>query len=281
MRARKLMAMMTVIITLACGTAACGDDDDTSAAPHTSEDAGSDAGADTGTGCTEPDPTGCTDDDQCPGDQFCARGEDVCQPSSCICSEEGVWFCSEDCGGGECRDPEARCEEPNPAGCQDHEACASNELCVPDEAQCTPTECVCTEEGEWFCNRDCSGKVCKPADEACQGPNPEGCTQNSDCGAADLRCDIDDEVCIPTGCSCQGGEWVCDEECGGGVCERVLNGISCDLFENPQGCTPGSCSAGKECVIDPEVCISSYCVCTELGEWACVDDCAGGECRDI
>ncbi|HMR04144.1 MAG TPA: hypothetical protein PKA88_00135 [Polyangiaceae bacterium] len=53
---------------------------------------------------------------------------------------------------------------------------------------------------------------------ACTSPNPVGCVQ-SGC-AAGLICDTTVKVCVPSNCGCDEstGNWLCTDDCGGGVC---------------------------------------------------------------
>lgn len=56
------------------------------------------------TGCAGPNPAGCMGT-ACPIGQVCTQTSGLCVPSSCACdSQSGMWFCTDDCGGGICVD---------------------------------------------------------------------------------------------------------------------------------------------------------------------------------
>ena len=57
-------------------------------------------------GCPGPNPVGCLSPDAapCPEGQYCSTGPDTCASGACDCDEgTGMWLCTPDCGGGECR----------------------------------------------------------------------------------------------------------------------------------------------------------------------------------
>ena len=54
----------------------------------------------------------------------------------------------------------------------------------------------------------------------CPGENPAGCIADPAGCPAGYFCGITEE-CVPSSCACNAttGEWLCTEDCGGGVCE--------------------------------------------------------------
>ncbi|MEL6178560.1 MAG: hypothetical protein AAFS10_06385, partial [Myxococcota bacterium] len=164
-------------------------------------------------GCT---PCACVPINECTTDRDCERG--VCEPGpECLSwCPEGDPSC---CYGNTCSEPSA-CEGPNPEGCVDT-GCPRGQVCSFDTRECVPSSCFCDEEsGTWGCTDDCGGGVCVPDDGngACEGPNPAGCQMN---GCPDDQiCSFDEEICVPSGCSCDGesGTWICTSDCNGGIC---------------------------------------------------------------
>ncbi|MFU8805241.1 MAG: hypothetical protein ACNA8W_15620, partial [Bradymonadaceae bacterium] len=166
--------------------------------------------------CDEPDPsldcrtTGCEDDKECRVDPA------GCLPSTCFCEPQG-WICTEDCGElHTCQEIEATCDGPNPAGCA-QDRCDEGFVCQKVTDECAPSFCICGDEGEWGCTRDCGGGgECVAAPTECEGSNPAGCTQEG-C-PNDQTCQPTDE-CAPSACHCNDGQWICTRDCGGGgVC---------------------------------------------------------------
>jgi len=106
--------------------------------------------------CPDPNPAGCRQTG-CPDGEICAIG-DVCTPSACHCAAEtGTWICTEDCGGGECMEPDTGCTDPNPAGCT-QTGCPAGQVCFRDGTQCNPSVCQCDlNTGSWICTQDCGG----------------------------------------------------------------------------------------------------------------------------
>lgn len=105
----------------------------------------------------------------------------------------------------------------------------------------------------------------------CVAPNPQGCMES---GCPDgLVCTVG-EACVPSRCLCEGGGWVCTEDCGGGSCVETAE-PTCE-GPNPQGCAETGCPDGESCMPTGR-CIASACACDD-GEWACSEDCEGGAC---
>ena len=213
--------------------------------------------------CMGDNPQGCTSDSQCTDGEVCG-GSDICRPSSCSCTDRG-WLCTEDCGGGVCG---AACEGPNPAGCTDDDDCVDGAVCR-DSDECHPGSCSCTDGG-WLCTEDCVRRVCE-ADTGmtCDGPNPQGCTRDNQCGDGQV-CGGSD-ICRPSSCSCTDRGWFCTEDCGGGVCQAACEG------PNPAGCSEDEdCDDGERCDRMAD-CLPSSCGCND-GMWICTSDCGGGLC---
>ncbi len=183
--------------------------------------------------CSDPNPAGCGPDNPCPGEQICHQDPEECLPSSCGCTQDG-WACDGDCGGGVCVE-EIICEDPNPAGCGPDNPCPREQICHHDSESCLSSGCVCAPDGEWACDDDCGGGICVE-EIICEDPNPAGCLEDEDCPLGE-SCYYNSEICLSSGCVCTpGGEWACDDDCGGGICLRP-----------EQGCqTDADCEAGAE-----------------------------------
>lgn len=170
-------------------------------------------------------------------------------------------------GGGECAGA-------NPQGCFGPEDCDSTEICDPAPDECVPTACECMD-GEWVCTPDCGGGQCRePA--ACEGENPggdqlPGCASDDDCAPGDV---CDSAECLPVPCTCEDGEWLCPNLCGGQcVPEGACPG------DNPGGTGEGICRIDADCggggwTCDLEACAQLPCDCV-AGEWQCPDACGG------
>lgn len=168
--------------------------------------------------CEGENPQGCHADG-CPAGEECVQAAGVCVPSACACdAATGQWICTADCGGGICLPaPDEPCPGENPAGCAGR-GCPEGEVCAPTDA-CIPSACGCdATTGHWVCTADCGGGACVPETSACEGPNPEGCSQ-SGCPAGQACMPLTDH-CVPSSCTCFAltGAWVCTRDCGGGVC---------------------------------------------------------------
>lgn len=117
-----------------------------------------------------------------------------------------------------------------------------------------------------------SGAPALDAGAACDGPNPQGCQNDDECSGEQV---CDQSACAASSCSCQDGQWLCTEDCGGGLCVELENN-ACE-GNNPVGCLDDAdCGAGFVC--DPSVCAPSSCFCGPGDVWACTRDCRGGRC---
>jgi len=168
--------------------------------------------------CEGPNPQGCRAGG-CPAGQRCVQDPATCVPSACACDPAtGTWLCTADCGGGVCVPDEAEpCPGENPAGCVSR-GCPPGSVCRPSD-ECIPSVCGCDASiGAWVCTADCSGGACVPAEEACAGPNPQGCVRTG-CPAGQTCATLTDR-CVPSSCTCDPltGAWACTRDCGGGVC---------------------------------------------------------------
>lgn len=115
-----------------------------------------------------------------------------------------------------------------------------------------------------------SGAAVADGGAACEGPNPQGCQNDEECSDGQA---CDQSACVASSCSCQDGQWLCTDDCAGGLC---IEPPSCD-GNNPVGCLDdAACGAGFVC--DSSVCASSSCFCGEGNVWNCTRDCGGGRC---
>ncbi|MFK7986424.1 MAG: hypothetical protein AB8I08_10360 [Sandaracinaceae bacterium] len=106
-----------------------------------------------------------------------------------------------DCGVG--------CGGPNPQGCLDDAACGDGHTC--DFSMGASSGCACSD-GVWNCTPDVSAGTCV---EACEGPNPQGCLDDTTCGEGQV-CDL--SIGTSSGCSCFDGAWTCTPDLSGGTC---------------------------------------------------------------
>lgn len=239
-------------------------------------------------GCVDPNPEGCIVSG-CPDGQECRTVTAQCIPSQCWCNPWfGTWECTDDCDGGVCldiepedppedpEDPGSSCEGANPEGCA-LAGCPPRHVCATEGVPCVPSVCECHEEtGQWLCSDDCGGGICVPEPPACPGTNPQGCLEG-DCPVGE-HCVQHLGVCLPSLCTCheETGQWLCADDCGGGVCEPIPEACP---GPNPQGCVNTGCPDGLECTQELGACVPSVCTCHEdSGVWLCSTDCGGGVC---
>jgi hypothetical protein len=99
------------------------------------------------------------------------NGEQCVTVSGCSCDGidcEALYDSREQCRRehAHCSTDAPQCETENPEGCRDDSDCQQGYTCEPTPTQeCLPSDCTCTEDGTWDCNRDaCLGSECRPAD---------------------------------------------------------------------------------------------------------------------
>ncbi|MCA9559126.1 MAG: hypothetical protein KC583_11255, partial [Myxococcales bacterium] len=104
------------------------------------------------------------------------------------------------------------CAEANPVGCFARGACPGDRVCLVTDT-CVPSSCVCdAETGTWECEGCDGGECVRP----CTTPSPAGCSVT---GCPDTQaCNTEAVACRPAACTCDDGEWVCGDDCDGGVC---------------------------------------------------------------
>jgi hypothetical protein len=97
----------------------------------------------------------------------------------------------------------------------------------------------------------------------CTEPNPEGCMEKGCPGGE--TCVMTSGRCIPSSCACGDGQWVCTEDCGGGVCVPAQCPEGCEAstetFCDEQGGVTWVCGASGG--FDPSELLDSGC--TDLG----------------
>jgi hypothetical protein len=166
--------------------------------------------------CGGPSPAGCVVNG-CPANDVCDTSQG-CVSSSCSCDAlTGSWACTDDCGGGICVPAAGACSGPDPSGCKS-KGCPVGQVCNGDLG-CFPSGCSCDAlTGSWGCTADCGGGVCVADPTGCTDPDPTGCV-NTGC-PPDQVCQQASGVCISSSCTCDAGAdvWVCDADCGGGIC---------------------------------------------------------------
>lgn len=163
-------------------------------------------------GCQGPSPA----EAACEADTDCAPGEicdeTACAPSGCVCdATTGLWVCDENCLPA-CVAGSHACDDPNPAdgACYTDADCDAGQTCAM--AGCQPSDCTCVD-GEWACTDDCAG-TCTGT---CPGENPQGCVAD---GCPEGEVCAQAGTCVPSSCGCDPatGQWICTEDCGGGIC---------------------------------------------------------------
>ena len=242
--------------------------------------------------CDGPDPSAqeCDVDADCADGQACVDSDiEVCVPSSCSCTPDGQWVCTEDCGTPRtCADVSDTCNgtpDPSAQGCGTDADCAAGQVCADSgDDVCIPSSCFCDPEGGWGCTEDCNAYFeCQDPDtnpETCNGepdPSAQPCQADSDCTDGAVCGFSATQECVPSSCFCDpAGGWGCTDDCN-----------------QRRACVPGNtmCMPGEtmqpECfndadcpgenntcvVIDANACVPSGCSCDENGQWLCTADC--------
>ena len=160
--------------------------------------------------------------DECPADGVCTArtvcGSTIwCHSSSdClaepVCGENEIAYESlEECGGGDDCHAETTCGStiwcaPG-AACLAFPSCDEGETAHNTEAEC-PADAGCRRETLCASTIWCSIN-------ACEGENPQGCVSNG-CDEG-FHCDTEMGG-APSACVCDGADWTCTADLGGGVC---------------------------------------------------------------
>jgi len=121
--------------------------------------------------CTDPNPAGCSGDQDCGADEVCTFDSNSCLPSSCTCdASTGTWACTEDCGGGTCQTGLG--------------ACTSDADCASGEQWCESGQCVQCDNSGLTCTIACpEGWVL----EQRNGCHPCNCVPDNEC-TSDADC---------------------------------------------------------------------------------------------
>lgn len=169
---------------------------------------GADTGADTGgadTGDSDAG-SGCETDSDCTvGDEWCVEGACVeCDNSGLLCDI----FCSPPGWTTYMRNGCSPCECAPPNQCTSDAECEGDSTCVAGE--------FCWD----WCPEDdpscCFGNTCVAP--GCEGPPPVGCRQRG-CAPGGTCEDFEvTGICVPSGCGCSDGAWICTSDCNGGSC---------------------------------------------------------------
>lgn len=231
---------------------------------------------------------GCTDDEQCPGDQECINGQCACPPGTtpqgdrciecvngatdgCLICIDGTWVVK-DCGNGACDPTTGECEE-----CINSDQCRPDQICINNECECPPgfieqngqcivaPECVTAADCgpcEVCRNGNCEPQQCPPG-QVCLGTNGCvpicDCDDQADCSDITTFCYKDPATnlcgCIPCVGDCTNG---CADPC---YCNESTN----TCINNP---CAGPCQDGTDCG-DGCGCLNGECVpCATL---SCLD----------
>lgn len=128
--------------------------------------------------CEGPNPAGCVGTGCEPGEVCAIFPAGPCVPSSCSCDiETGIWFCTEDCGGGVCV----------PEGAT---PCATDADCTPGAQWCEENACVECDNSAFLCRIACepgTGLVTRNECHPCVCEADNACLSDSDCGSTE-RC---------------------------------------------------------------------------------------------
>jgi hypothetical protein len=115
------------------------------------------------------------------------------------------------------------CPSPNPQGCSVSADCGAGRRCVfTAQVGCAPSSCSCdASTNSWTCTTACApGRCIDDLPPTCAGPNPQGCSVDSDCGTG-RRCVFAAQVgCAPSACACESStsSWTCTTDCAAGRC---------------------------------------------------------------
>lgn len=151
-------------------------------------------------------------DGGCARDEDCQFGAEWCVGGQCVACDNSGQLCDIDCGLNWGTYERNGCF---PCDCAPRSECESDAECGPG-GHCY-AGALCWDycgDGDPSC---CLGNLCSPA--GCSEPPPVGCVVRG-CPEGD-SCDTF-AGCASSGCSCQGGGWACDDDCGGGVCVTPL-----------------------------------------------------------
>jgi hypothetical protein len=248
----------------------------------------------------------------CDSDDDCGFGAEWCEGGQCVACDNGGLLCDMACPPGTDYAERNGCF---PCACVPVNACTSDLDCGPG-ATCEPGD-LCLDwcpAGDPAC---CSGNVCRPITQWCEGPVPAGCVQTG-CAPTEV-CDQGTGGCLPSSCSCDfaSGSWVCTDDCGGGICRPAQgdecdgdsdcswgtnwceegacvecdnSGLICDRACPPgthmptrNGCFPCECVPNNECLSDRDCRDGLRCVPGDVcADWCAVGDpacCSGNTCQ--
>ncbi|MFK8003175.1 MAG: hypothetical protein AB8H86_26635 [Polyangiales bacterium] len=269
-----------LVLSLACGALACGDDDALmdASVPH-------DASGQADVGEPRPDSgplMSCMIDDDCPAGLVCDRTTFTCEAGTPTCD-----FAT-------CEDNIAvSCEGDVVVDCSSHGGSCADFEAEEDGSPFTWCDCGSVPDGQMFCTGDQTAVFCLDGVFAQNADCAPGavCLDESDGLEAGCYCDdIPDGICPDPGCvddldcvdcapSC--GDAVCGDNGCGGSCGTCGVGEACSEGRCVSGCAP-RCS-GRECGADGcggtcgtcgggENCADGSCV------GVCTPDCSGREC---
>lgn len=200
----------------------------------------------------------CTTKHDCPEGLVCVSGECGDKPATCL-SEQ-------DCPGDQlCNGLTQTCFDPNPAGCNSALDCVGRTECSQNDCVCDPDSHSCARDLACAITTefaDCGvGGLCH--EDTCV-PLP-GCSQQSDCDAYGLYCDLSDRLCRRTAectnsaqCTSQAPATYCNTTVG--RCEEpschngavTCSGVNSDC--NAEGrCVPpagAACTSHRDCCPD-------------------------------
>ena len=100
---------------------------------------------------------------------------------------------------------------------------------------------------------------------ACPGENPAGCTATGcDDGEECFTLYAPESICVSSGCVCDAaaGLWVCDDDCGGGICIPEPGAVPCE--------------SDSDCIFGAQWCEEGACVTCSNDSFLCDIDCAHG-----
>ena len=147
----------------------------------------------------------------CTSDADCATGTEWCEGGRCVACDNSGLLCDIACmPSGWSTYTRNGC---NPCECAPPSECTEDSDCrvMGDAGTCVAGEfCWCAARTPDCC----MGNIC--AAPGCTPPPPEGCIRRG-C-ARGVPCIVGDGSCASSGCDCDGSDWVCTEDCGGGRC---------------------------------------------------------------
>jgi Cys-rich repeat protein len=107
------------------------------------------------------------------------------------------------------------CTNGGVAHCNAVPACNSGDQQVASQSDCLQ-DAICYSRTACDTTIWCTGT----SGGSCNGPNPAGCTADTDCASGQYCSPNPYDNCLSSSCSCDPstGTWACTADCSGGIC---------------------------------------------------------------